>query len=75
MAQYKPVHTHKPDPIATTQDIRAIAGDDIVITQLDLARAYIELGKKEAAKQILEMVKTQGSVNQQHSAQELLATL
>lgn len=56
-------------------DVRAIAGDDIMVTQLDLARAYIELGQKKLAKQILEEVQSQGSLMQQQAAERLLASL
>ncbi len=57
------------------QDIQAIAGDDVFVTQLDMARAYIELGNLILAKQILENVILHGGSNQQHIAQELLLTL
>jgi FimV-like protein len=56
-------------------DISAIAGDDVCVTQLDLARAYIELGKTALAKQILENVFLEGDHNQQQTAKELLLTL
>lgn len=59
----------------TTQDMSAIAGDDVCVTQLDLARAYIELGKTASAKQILENVMLEGDHNQQQTAKELLLTL
>lgn len=59
----------------TAQDMRAIAGDDVCVTQLDLARAYIELGKMASAKQILESVILEGDHNQQQTAKELLLTL
>jgi FimV-like protein len=53
----------------------AIAGDDVVTTQLDLAHAYIETGKKSLAKPILESVVSQGTVSQQNEAKQLLNTL
>jgi FimV-like protein len=59
----------------TASDISSIAGDDVCVTQLDLARAYIELGKTMLAKQILENVISDGNQNQQQTAQELLLTL
>ncbi len=40
----------KPPLIITSQDIKAIAGDNVITTQLDLARAYIEIGKKKIGK-------------------------
>lgn len=65
----------KNDHFINTQDIRAIAGDDVMVTQLDLARAYIELDKHTLAKQILENVVQHGSHQQQLTAQQLIAKL
>ncbi|MBV9576225.1 MAG: hypothetical protein JO149_06345, partial [Gammaproteobacteria bacterium] len=56
----KPLATHKLLE-SEKNNISAIAGDDVIATQLDLARAYIETGSKLAAKMILEEVIAQGS--------------
>jgi FimV-like protein len=56
-------------------DLSAIAGDDLITTQLDLARAYLEVGKKQSAKAILDMVLTQGSLEQQQEAKHLLTSV
>ncbi len=56
-------------------DITAIAGDDIMATQLDLARAYIETDQNDLAKKILEYVAEQGKTAQQNEARELLSLL
>jgi FimV-like protein len=56
-------------------DVSAIAGDNVTTTQLDLARAYIETGRKHLAKNILETVVKQGSVVQQEEAQRLLISV
>jgi FimV-like protein len=61
--------------VITSQDIKAIAGDDVMVTQLDLARAYIELDKKALAKQILQHVLQHGSQDQREVAQQLVASL
>ena len=61
--------------IITSKDISAIAGDDILATQLDLARAYIEAGKKSLAKKILESVVKQGTAIQQEEANSLLGLI
>lgn len=58
--------------VVTSQDISAIAGDDVISTQLDLARAYIETGKKQLAKKILEYVGVHGDIVQQDEAQRLM---
>lgn len=57
----------------TSQDISAIAGDDVIATQLDLARAYIETGRTLLAKKILEYVRDHGSPSQQDEANQLLS--
>ncbi|TAK71526.1 MAG: hypothetical protein EPO11_11215 [Gammaproteobacteria bacterium] len=59
----------------TSQDFSAIAGDDVVATQLDLARAYIETGRKLLAKKILEHVVEQGTDVQQNEARTLLGLI
>jgi FimV-like protein len=61
--------------IITSNDITAIAGDDVIATQLDLARAYIETGRKQLAKKILEYVLAQGSVTQKNEAEKLLGLI
>lgn len=63
-----------PSPVHTRPkfDVSAIAGEDLVGTKLDLARAYIETGKKKLAKHILLDVVTQGSATQQSEARTLL---
>lgn len=53
-------------------DFAAIAGDDRIATQLDLARAYIETGKNDLAKSILSMVAKQGNTAQQEEAEQLM---
>ena len=59
----------------TSHDIKAIAGDDVITTQLDLARAYIEMGKKKIAQQLLQHVTQHGNETQKQEAQQLLAIL
>lgn len=44
-------------------------------TKLDLARAYVEMGDKEGAREILEEVIQEGGPDQQTDAKKLLATL
>src|SRR5688572_29003856 len=57
----KPATSRPSNRILTSQDIRAISGEDVMATQLDLARAYIEMGKKSLAKQILQHVTQHGN--------------
>ena len=58
-----------------TQDIEAIAGDDLFSTQLDLARAFIESDKKQFAKKILESIMEDGNPSQQQEARVLIGQL
>jgi FimV-like protein len=53
------------------QDVHAIAGDDPVATQLDLARAFVEAGRKQLAQPILQQVMVDGSESQQREARQL----
>lgn len=69
---------NKKETVATTEtltDFTAIAGDDLISTQLDLARAYIETDKRQLAKTILDLVVKQGTKAQKDEAQELLSYL
>jgi FimV-like protein len=59
----------------TASDVSAISGEDPLATQLDLARAYIETGKKQFAKIILTAVIREGSSDYQEEAQRLLSTI
>jgi FimV-like protein len=56
----------------SSKDIETIAGDDIMLTQLDLARAYIETGRKNLARNILNNVVQNGSSELQREARSLL---
>lgn len=59
----------------SSADIKMVAGEDVITTQLDLARAYIELGKKHLAKSILHHVTKSGKPDQQQEAEKLMSTL
>lgn len=56
-------------------DFSAIAGDDVIATQLDLARAYIETNNKQNAKKILKVVIHQGNQSQKEEARTLLGLI
>ena len=62
-------------PTIASADISAIAGEDSLITQLDLARAYIETGRMQLAKNILDVVLKQGNYILQKEAESLLQLL
>ncbi len=50
-------------------------GSDAVDTQLDLARAYMEMGDNEGARGILEEVRAEGSAAQRAVAEGLMGTI
>ncbi|MEC7816393.1 MAG: FimV/HubP family polar landmark protein [Pseudomonadota bacterium] len=56
-------------------DFDFLAGTDEAATKLDLARAYIEMGDTDGAKDILEEVALEGNDEQKAEAQELLKNL
>ncbi len=52
-----------------------LADTDEVATKLDLARAYIDMGDKDGAKDILSEVASEGNDEQKQEAQELLGKI
>ncbi|WP_299774172.1 FimV/HubP family polar landmark protein [uncultured Pseudoteredinibacter sp.] len=55
-----------------SNELDFLADSDEVATKLDLARAYMDMGDKEGAKEILEEVVNEGDDGQQKDAQELI---
>ncbi|CAH0990367.1 hypothetical protein SIN8267_00459 [Sinobacterium norvegicum] len=53
----------------------AVSDDDEVATKLDLARAYIDMGDDDGARDILEEVVQEGDDSQRVEAEELLARI
>lgn len=66
------VPSSKPAYTLSKKDIEMVAGEDVVTTQLDLARAYMEMGKNNLAKSILYHVSKQGKPEQKQEAERLL---
>ena len=56
-------------------DFDFLSGTDETATKLDLARAYIDMGDTEGARDILDEVITEGNDGQQQEARELIAKL
>ena len=56
-------------------DFDFLAGTDEAATKLDLARAYIEMGDSDGARDILEEVALEGDDEQKGEAQDLLKNL
>lgn len=61
--------------ISDDEDFDFLEGTDEAATKLDLARAYIDMGDGDGAKDILEEVVLEGSDAQKQEAQDLLKTL
>ena len=57
------------------EDSELLDDVDEIGTKLDLARAYIDMGDKEAARSMLDEVKQEGDQAQKEEADELLAQL
>tara|TARA_E500000178_G_scaffold309608_1_gene324101 strand:- start:18666 stop:19583 length:918 start_codon:yes stop_codon:yes gene_type:complete len=65
-----------PTDVADALDSEMSAIDeDAIDTNLELARAYIDMGDHDGAKELLESVLAKGDLSQQAAAQELLKTL
>lgn len=60
---------------ALEDDFSFLAGTDETTTKLDLARAYVDMGDGEGAKDILEEVLNEGNETQQQEARELMKKL
>lgn len=56
-------------------DFSFLSGADEIATKLDLARAYVEMGDAQGAREILEEVLVQGTAAQQNEARELISQL
>lgn len=56
-------------------DFDFLSGTDETATKLDLARAYIDMGDTEGARDILDEVLSEGNDTQQQEARELIARL
>jgi FimV-like protein len=74
LARKKPLQTASLTH-ADPKDINAIAGDDVVSTQLDLAKAYIEMNQKKIAKEMLNAIIKIGSSHQKNEARLLIQSL
>ena len=60
---------------ADDDDFDFLAGTDETATKLDLARAYIDMGDSEGARDILSEVMNEGNDGQQQEAKELMEKL
>ena len=74
-AEEVPVASAAPLAADGDDDFDFLSGTDETATKLDLARAYIDMGDTEGARDILDEVISEGSVAQQSEARDLLAGL
>jgi pilus assembly protein FimV len=63
------------DDLDGDDDFDFLSGTDESATKLDLARAYIDMGDAEGARDILDEVVAEGSATQQQEARDLIARL
>jgi len=61
--------------VPKSSDIEEQTEDDEMASQLDLAKAYIELGDNENAKTILDEIIVQGSESYRKQAEELIGQI
>lgn len=71
----KPAQKQPKQSEAKQMDFTEIAGEDVITTQLDLARAFLETGNAHSAKSILNSVIAQGNPSQQEEAKRLLTSV
>lgn len=79
----QPADLTQPAPVAALQgmdldgddDFDFLSGTDETATKLDLARAYIDMGDTEGARDILDEVIAEGNDDQQQEARELVTNL
>ena len=62
-------------PVSMPAPGEELGGSAEAATKLDLARAYVEMGDTDGAREILEEVLKEGSAQQQADANQLLASL
>lgn len=66
----------EPAPVLTgNEDFNFLADTDETATKLDLARAYIDMGDAEGARDILDEVLKEGSASQQQEAREMMGRI
>ncbi|MEJ2795142.1 FimV/HubP family polar landmark protein [Iodobacter sp. LRB] len=63
------------DSGASSDSLLEFAGDDPVQTKIDLAKAYVDMGDTEGAREILQEAIGEGNPEQQKQAQALLGNL
>ncbi|MEO7741693.1 MAG: FimV/HubP family polar landmark protein [Usitatibacter sp.] len=64
-----------PDLADLSLDLPSDAGSEGVGTKLELAKAYLEIGDKDGAREILQEVAREGSAAQKDEAQRLISSL
>lgn len=70
-----PIDELEESDLGDDEDFDFLAGTDEIATKLDLARAYVEMGDAEGAREILEEVILEGNEEQITDAQSLLKKL
>jgi FimV-like protein len=65
----------KKPAVVISNDLSAIAGDDVIATQLDLAKAYIEMDQPDLARKILKDTLKSGTPKQQQESRQLMMAI
>ncbi|MNE66869.1 hypothetical protein D3C80_1624470 [compost metagenome] len=75
VSEQAPVSASSLDDGESDDEFDFLSGADEAATKLDLARAYIDMGDAEGARDILGEVIAEGNDNQQQEARELLGRI
>jgi pilus assembly protein FimV len=67
--------TNTPAPMADLSLDMPSGGGEAVGTKLELAKAYLEIGDKDGAREILQEVAKEGSPSQKEEAEKLISSL
>ncbi|UVE19696.1 peptigoglycan-binding protein LysM [Pseudomonas sp. LS44] len=73
--EFAELQTSSSSDLGSDDDFDFLSGTDETATKLDLARAYIDMGDTEGARDILDEVVSEGNGGQQQEARELIARL
>lgn len=71
----EPTFTEADAALGDDDDFDFLSGTDEAATKLDLAQAYIDMGDSDGARDILNEVVSEGSVEQKSEAEEMLSRL
>lgn len=68
-------HVHAEGASIDSAELSAISGEDVQVTQLNLAKAYLEINNTDLAKSLLNSVLVHGNLVQRKEAEKILQQL